>query len=79
MADDLRRSVQNLESPTCDHCHLRMKWYRSVKLDGEPLVIEHHFSCPQCDRTKITRTTAKGEEVPPPHKLSKPGSGRHAA
>jgi hypothetical protein len=72
MADDLKRSVENLESPDCPHCRKKMKWYRAVRLEGEPVVIEHYFQCSHCDRMEITRTTGSGKQLPPRHKLSRP-------
>jgi hypothetical protein len=78
MAEDLKRSVENLESPSCPNCRRKMKWYRSVRLEGEPVVIEHYFQCTHCDRMQITRATVTGETLPPPHKLSRPAR-RHAA
>jgi hypothetical protein len=50
MADDLKRAAEDLQSPTCGHCNVAMKWYWST-----PVRVEHHFDCPRCRR--VARTT----------------------
>ena len=36
MVDDLRKSVEDLEPPTCEKCDVEMKWYHSQRLLAQP-------------------------------------------
>ena len=73
MPDDLRQSVEDLEAPACPDCHLKMKWYRSMRVSQSPLVIDHFFICDNCGRIGNRRSepTASSSK-PPPGKLSLP-------
>jgi len=73
MAEDLKRSVEHLQSPVCGYCHTGMKWYRSIKLAELPTTIAHFFQCPNCARITETRSTlrADADNGPPPTNLSR--------
>jgi len=72
MAEDLKRSVENLQSPVCSFCSTEMKWYSSMKMADTPVKIAHFFQCPNCNRLTETRSTLQpiGPMMPP--KLSLP-------
>jgi len=73
MADDLKRSVEDLQSPVCGHCDTLMKWYRSIRLEDEPTTIAHYFQCPNCRQIIETRSTIRdGDKGAPPKMLSRP-------
>jgi hypothetical protein len=72
MAEDLKRSVEHLQSPVCPNCHLIMKWYRSIKLAEIPATIAHFFHCENCQRIVETHTVLRADESKPPPKLSRP-------
>jgi hypothetical protein len=73
MVDDLRKSVEDLEPPTCEKCHVEMKWYHSQRLLAQPNLISHYFQCPSCKRVKELRTETKGGgSEQKPAKLSAP-------
>jgi hypothetical protein len=76
MADDLRRSVENLVAPQCDDCNLRMKWHsgRRVEQADGSVVIEHHFQCSKCTRFTVTFSSEGSNQMPPPSKLSHPAA-----
>jgi len=80
MVDDLRKSVEDLEPPTCEKCHVEMTWYHSQRLLAQPSFISHYFQCPSCKRVKELKTEMKrgGEQKPP--RLSAPRrTGRSVA
>ena len=79
MVDRLKRSIEDLEPPTCVHCHVEMKWYRSDMISSSPIVINHHFACPTCNRISERRSEAAAEPKIPPGKLSAPRWTRTAA
>lgn len=74
MVDRLRRSLEDLEPPTCPNCHVDMEWYRSVMVEPAPLTIDHFFSCPNCKRIRETRAVLARNADAPPEKLSAPVS-----
>lgn len=72
MAEDLKRSVENLQSPVCGFCHTEMKWYSSKKVTDKPVKIAHFFQCPYCNRLTETRSTLQPTKPATPPKLSLP-------
>lgn len=76
MVESLKRSIENLESPTCPNCRIDMKWYRSAKVAEVPSTIAHYFTCPNCHRITETRSRLKTADMPEPPlgKLSRPAS-----
>ena len=73
MAEDLKRSVENLQSPVCGFCHAEMKWSRSLKIAEAPVKIAHFFQCPHCNRITETRSTVQATGAPAARpKLSRP-------
>ena len=73
MADDLKRAVEDLQSPLCGDCHTLMKWYRSIGVAEMPTEIAHFFQCPNCGRITETRSTLRtSENGGGPQKLSRP-------
>jgi hypothetical protein len=80
MADDLKRSVQDMEAPVCPDCHVTMKWYRSMRVTQLPVVIDHFFQCDNCGRIGQTRGgPAAPSQCPPPAKLAPQSERRTAA
>jgi len=76
MVDRLRKSVSQLEAPTCPSCRVEMSWYQSNLVTAEPAaVIVHHFSCGSCQRVERLKEEFKPVRAMP-DKLSAP---RHAA
>jgi hypothetical protein len=67
MVEFLRRSVEHLETPVCDHCRVEMVWYRAVRPFGETELIAHYFQCPNCNRILEieTKQKADGTDGPP--------------
>ena len=59
MADDLKNSVGELESPLCPACQVKTKWYWSMKVTVDPVKIDHFFDCPKCRR--VIRITTSGD------------------
>lgn len=72
MVDRLRRSLDDLEPPSCPNCHIDMEWYRSVMVNPSPLTIDHFFSCPNCKRIRESRAVLSRNVDTPPGKLSAP-------
>ena len=74
MVDFLKRSLENLEPPTCPHCHIDMKWYRSFRTADveDSAMIAHFFQCPSCHRVSETKTKLDKKDLPPSGKLSRP-------
>lgn len=68
----LKRSLDEIEPPTCPNCHIEMKWYRSVKVAEAPLTIDHFFMCPHCSRVSEMRSIVRAQSSGPPSKLSAP-------
>jgi hypothetical protein len=81
MPDDLRRSIEDLDAPSCPNCHLTMKWYRSLRISQSPLVIDHFFVCDNCGGVANRRSdhTDSSSDLSPPNKLSLPSGHRVAA
>jgi hypothetical protein len=80
MADDLKRSIEHLESPDCGDCRTKMKWYRSVRASQLPLVIDHFFQCENCGRIVQVRSDQSSPTKPsPPSQLSLPQGGQRPA
>jgi hypothetical protein len=80
MADDLKRSVQNLESPACPKCGTAMKWYRSNLASKLPLIVDHFFQCESCGHViQLRAEPSVSSTQPPPSTLSRPYRGRPAA
>jgi len=46
--DRLKRSLEELEAPTCPSCGIEMQWYRSELVRFAPLTNLHLFNCPTC-------------------------------
>jgi hypothetical protein len=68
--DRLRRSLEQVETPICPNCHIEMKWYRSTLEASD--TISHMFACPNCNRTRETKSIMKAAPPVPPEKLSAP-------
>jgi hypothetical protein len=80
MPDDLRQSVEDLEAPACPDCHLKMKWYRSIRVSQSPLVIDHFFMCDSCGRVDKRRSGDNTSSSRlPPGQLSLPFEHRAVA
>ena len=80
MADDLKRSIEHLESPDCPDCRIKMKWYRSVRASQLPLIIDHFFQCENCGRIVQVRSDQSSEtKSSPPTRLSLPRAGQRPA
>ena len=79
MVDRLRRSLEDLEPPTCEDCHVEMAWYHSVLVSAH--TVAHFFQCPNCSRMREMRSTVcGGSQAPGPTKLSRSRCGfPHAA
>jgi hypothetical protein len=79
MVDRLRKSVSQLEAPSCPNCRIEMSWYQSNLVAAEPAsVIVHHFICGSCNRTERQEGEFKPVRVMP-DKLSAPRLAAHAA
>ena len=61
MAENLKRSTDELQPPDCPHCSVRMKWYWSMKVADNPVKIDHFFDCPKC--RQVIRLTTVGSPV----------------
>lgn len=74
MVDRLKRSLEEIASPTCPTCHVDMPWFQSKMIELEPVTIEHMFVCPSCRRTETRTAIVKGRSAGPtsPRKLSAP-------
>ncbi len=72
MVERLRRSIENLEPPTCPNCHIEMNWYRSIMVSASPLTINHYFTCPNCSRLSEAQSIIPHIADIPPGKLSAP-------
>jgi hypothetical protein len=72
--DRLRKSLEQVESPTCPKCHIEMRWQRSTLMSQDPTTILHVFVCPSCQRlADLTSVAASGRTGSvPPDKLSAP-------
>jgi hypothetical protein len=80
MADDLKRSIEHLESPDCPDCRIKMKWYRSIRASQLPLVIDHFFQCENCGRIAQVRSDqSSSTQSAPPTRLSLPRRGQRPA
>ena len=80
MADDLKRSIEHLESPDCPNCRIKMKWYRSVRASQLPLVIDHFFQCENCGRiVQVRGDQSSPTKSAPPSQLSLPRMGQRPA
>jgi len=72
MVDRLRRSIEDMEPPTCPNCHIDMEWSWSAMVSREPLTIEHDFVCASCKRVQKRRSVLSRPADVPPGKLSAP-------
>jgi hypothetical protein len=72
MVESLRRSLEQLEPPTCPNCHIDMQWYRSFLISKQPTVINHFFACPNCHGISQKTSTDTERHKIPPEKLSLP-------
>ena len=64
MVDRLKSSLEQLPIPICPNCLIKIRWVRSTLVAAEPVAIEHHFSCPSCDRVAKTTTTLPSGSEP---------------
>jgi hypothetical protein len=46
--DRLKHSLQELETPTCPTCGIKMQWCRSELVRFVPVTNLHLFNCPIC-------------------------------
>ena len=46
--DRLKRSLEDVEPPTCPHCGIEMQLYRSELVKFVPVVDLHLFKCQTC-------------------------------
>jgi hypothetical protein len=69
MVDRLKRSLEQLDSPSCPNCSLEMKWSRSTLVDATTIV--HVFICPGCSHITETKSTISAVSIQP-EKLSAP-------
>jgi hypothetical protein len=65
MVDRLRRSLEQLEPPTCPTCEVEMTWTRSELTAYEPVMIHHTFYCPRCNRTEAVTSLSKPVSITP--------------
>ncbi|WP_035724496.1 hypothetical protein [Bradyrhizobium sp. ARR65] len=72
MVDSLKRSLEQVEAPTCPSCRIQMKWYRSTLIATDPVTITHSFACPNCERIAQINSVVSEDSTPPPRKLSAP-------
>ena len=80
MADDLKRSIEHLESPDCPDCRIKMKWYRSVRASQLPLVIDHFFQCGDCGRiVQVRSDQSSPTNSSSPTRLSRSYAGQRPA
>jgi ssDNA-binding Zn-finger/Zn-ribbon topoisomerase 1 len=74
MVDFLKRSVENLEAPSCPDCSTQMMWYRSMRMSMKELTITHVFQCPDCNRLAEVKSTQKRAKNGTPRKAMLPHS-----
>ncbi len=72
MVEFLRRSVAQLQPPTCVSCHIEMAWYRSLRPPGEPEMIAHFFQCPSCNRIAEVKTKMRTNGNGKPTQTARP-------
>jgi hypothetical protein len=46
--DRLKHSLEELETPTCPTCGIKMQWFRSELIRFVPVTNLHLFNCPIC-------------------------------
>ena len=46
--DELKHSLEDVESPTCPNCGTEMRLYRSELVKFVPAISLHLFNCPTC-------------------------------
>ena len=78
MVDRLKRSLDQLEPPTCPNCRIEMRWSRSALIKTEPATISHVFTCPNCHRIAETKSEVNEQGIPP-GQLSEPSKRSRAA
>ena len=79
MVDRLKKSLSELEPPTCMKCRIEMRWFMSKLERQEPVTtIVHTFVCPGCEGVAETETEFKPVRVVP-DKLAAPRAVAEAA
>lgn len=81
MVESLKRSVDQLEPPSCPNCHTQMQWYRSIRMAESPDWISHYFQCTGCQEVGEVKTKAPATAggFVPPRKLDGLPLGHEAA
>jgi hypothetical protein len=63
--DQLKHSVEELESPTCPSCGLEMQWCRSELVKFAPVTSLHLFNCAACVLLAESETVCEQHCVSP--------------
>ena len=63
--DRLKHSLQELETPTCPTCGIKMQWCRSELVRFVPVTNLHLFNCPICYLLAESETVSEPVRVTP--------------